>query len=588
MDHTPHRVAERGPDLTPFDEAQQRIRAAVQLTKADEVPLDEAPGRVLVGDVMAAWDLPPADNSAMDGYAIRAADVASASEDEPVELALVGTAYAGHPSGRSLREGQAFRITTGGVMPQGADAVVRQERVEADADLLRVTAPVPAGADLRRRGEDVQAGSLLLEDGRFLGPHDIGLLAAFGHATVPVRRRPRVLVLATGDELVAIEAAAPGLIVESNSHVLMAMARAAGADVRRLGIAPDEPATVAAMLAEAAADADFLVTAGGASVGDRDPIAGALDILGVDLIFRRVAMRPGKPVWFGRLGGTLLFALPGNPAAAALTFEVLVRPAILQAGGRNGPARLLVTGRLEGSLTGGVGMTSFMHASVRREGRDLAVSLPPRQGSSRLAVAPGANALLRVDSGARLEEGDPVEVALVRGGPSVEQGAPTPPVIGFVGPSGSGKTTLLERLIPRLVAAGLRVQAVKRTCHKLAVDKPGKDSWRLRQAGAAAVALASPGSVAVMSSEPGEVTLAALVDRLSGPADLVLAEGFKRDPGPRIEVHSSGHPFLHQAPGAAGFLAVVSDDPPVEGSLPAFHRDAVDDLAEFVLGVIRP
>ncbi|MEV8096026.1 gephyrin-like molybdotransferase Glp [Kitasatospora sp. NPDC085879] len=310
-----------------------------------EVDLLDALGRRLAADVTAAVDLPPFDNSSMDGYALRAADTA------PVALAVVGDIAAGAAELPEVGPGQAARIMTGAPVPPGADAVAPVEWTDggtgtgrpADAmapaapdETVQVLRPVEAGAHIRRRGSDITAGATVLAAGTLLGPAQVGLLAAIGRATAAVHRRPRVAVLSTGSELVQPgEPIGPGRISDSNSFTLTAAARAAGAEAVRIGGVPDDPAVLRRVLQEQLADADLIVTSGGVSVGAYDvvkealqPLPGGEDLGGVD--FRRLRMQPGKPQGFGRLGkdGVPLLALPGNPVSAYISFELFVRPLI--------------------------------------------------------------------------------------------------------------------------------------------------------------------------------------------------------------------------------------------------------------------
>jgi molybdopterin molybdotransferase len=292
------------------------------------VPLAEALGRALGEDLASADDVPPFDSSAMDGFAVRSADTRGASLDAAVSLRLVGESAAGAPAARGPEPGEAIRISTGAMLPPGADAVVRVEDTAAGDGLVEVLAEVAPGKEIRRAGEDIAAGEQVLEPGRTLGAAELGVAASVGAAELRCRRRPRVSVLVTGDELVEPGTAlGPGQIRSSNGIAIEALARDAGADVAgHATVGDDYGATVTAL--RDALDADVVVTTGGVSVGPHDHVKPALEELGVEEVFWRVALRPGKPTWFGTSGDTLVFGLPGNPVSAMVTFHLFVRPAL--------------------------------------------------------------------------------------------------------------------------------------------------------------------------------------------------------------------------------------------------------------------
>ena len=313
--------------LTPVDEALRLILATATMpVETESVPLNRASGRTLARDLAALRTQPPCAVSAMDGYAVRSVDVALV----PVVLSLVGESAAGRGFGGTVGPGQATRIFTGAPLPAGADAVVIQEDTSALPGQVTVREAVVAGRHVRRAGQDFERGDGLLVSGLRLGPADVALVAAMNHPTVPVFRRPRVAVLATGDELVLPgEQPGPDQIVASNSFALMALAEAAGADVIDLGIARDEVPALAAAFARARAEkADLLVTLGGASVGDHDLVQRALVAEGMELGFWRIAMRPGKPLMYGQLGDIQVLGLPGNPVSAIVCGLLFVRPLI--------------------------------------------------------------------------------------------------------------------------------------------------------------------------------------------------------------------------------------------------------------------
>jgi molybdopterin molybdotransferase len=318
-------------------EAQARILADVARTGTEEVGLVEADGRVLASSHVAKLTQPPFDASAMDGYAVRAADVAQL----PARLRIVGEAAAGHPFAGRVAAGEAVRIFTGAPLPAGSDAIVIQENALREGDDVVVRDGTIDPEHVRPKGGDFTAGAELLAAGHVLTPRDLTLAAAMGHARLSVRRRPVVAILATGDELVEPGVTpGDGQIVSSNPYGLAAMARRFGAEPRLLGIARDTRADLARCIA-AAAGADVLVTIGGASVGDHDLVAPVLQEHGMALDFWKIAMRPGKPLMFGRLGPQRVIGLPGNPVSALICMRVFVVPLIARLLGREvGPERL--------------------------------------------------------------------------------------------------------------------------------------------------------------------------------------------------------------------------------------------------------
>jgi molybdopterin molybdotransferase len=307
-------------------DALARVLDGVAPLPAEDVALADAHRRVLAADLTALRTQPPADVSAMDGYAVRAADVAQA----PARLRVIGEVAAGRPFDGTIGPGEAARIFTGGVLPTGADTVVIQERTTRDGACLTVSAPAAPGRNVRARGLDFAEGAVLLPAGRQLSDRDLALAAAMNHPTVPVRRVPRVALLATGDELVAPGTApAPGQIVYSNGFALAALARAQGAQVVDLGIVPDRvDATIAAIDKAAQQHADILVTTGGASVGDYDLVQPSLAARGMTLSFWKVALRPGRPMMHGALGPMRVLGLPGNPVSAYVCGFLFLVPLI--------------------------------------------------------------------------------------------------------------------------------------------------------------------------------------------------------------------------------------------------------------------
>lgn len=404
------------------NDARAAIAAEVATGFAEPCPLAAARGRVLAEPVTSPIDLPPFDNSAMDGFALRAADTADATTDRPARLRVLGESRAGVPSPDALRSGAAMRISTGAAMPQDADAVIRVEDAGIDGVDILVPAPLSPGHDVRRRGDDLRAGVMIVPAGRRLSPGDCGAIAALGMDGVSVHRRPRVAIVSTGDELAepGTELRA-GQIYDSNVGMLEHLVAAGGGTVTltRPRVSDDRAATEEAV-SDALAAADVVVIAGGVSVGAHDHVRAALEGRGVRQVFWRVALRPGHPTWFGvrdraSAPPQLVFGLPGNPASAFVTFHLFVAPALdAFEGVRHGPMLLAATYR-GGPHDTPIGTMLALRCALRTEGRSLIAE--PSTGNQRshsVRSLVGVDGLILVPpDAARLVSGDPVTVLQV-------------------------------------------------------------------------------------------------------------------------------------------------------------------------------
>lgn len=380
---------------------------------AETVAAADALGRVLAEPIASSRDLPPADNSAMDGYALRARDASAL----PAVLTLAGEVAAGGVAADSLEAGQAVRIFTGAPIPPGADCVVRQEDSEREGDRVRLLRVPQVGEHVRRAGEDVAAGERVLEPGSVLGPAHLGMLASLGRTVVSVRRRPRVAILSGGDELVEPDGdVSGGRIVASNSYSLAAQCREAGAEPSYLGIARDDPADLEWHL-RSALGADVLVSSAGVSVGDRDHVRPVLEKLGCGLRFWGVRMKPGFPLVFGRFDpGPLVFGLPGNPVSAMVTFEQFVRPALLTLQGYSRRFRPRVRARLAETLHKPAGRLHFVRVVLERCGDEIRARPTGNQSSGVLHSMTRAHGLLVFPADAtELVEGDEASVHVLDG-----------------------------------------------------------------------------------------------------------------------------------------------------------------------------
>lgn len=405
--------------LTALEDAVAMVVAEVERLGAEQVDLTEAEGRVLAEDVTSPESAPGADNSAMDGFALVAADTEGATDAAPVKLSLAGESRAGAPFGGSLPAGSAATISTGAVIPEGADAVLRVEDARQEAGEVLVSAPVPVGNNIRRAGEDFRAGDVVLRAGALIGPPELGVLASVAMPRPAVVRRPRVAVLCTGDELIGPdEPMRPGAVRNSNAHAIPAQARAAGAEVVLVRMVPDNRAATEQAIAEALGS-DILVLCGGVSVGPHDHVKPALAALGVGERFWRVALRPGKPMWFGVSEDgprTLVFGLPGNPVSAMMTFELFAAPAIARMLGRPLPPRL-VPATLEEKYAKAPGRAHVVRLSARLEDGRWFVRPTKAQGSHVLTSMLDVDALLVVPADSSgLDAGSQVEVALTARG----------------------------------------------------------------------------------------------------------------------------------------------------------------------------
>jgi molybdopterin molybdotransferase len=391
------------------EEARGQILDAMRPTPAEIVSLADAWNRVTAEGVAARLTQPPADVSAMDGYALRAADgVLNAS------LRVVGAAPAGHPFDGRVGPGEAIRLFTGSVVPSGADSILLQEDATRDGDSVRVNEAVTAGRHIRRAGQDFAAGDLVVPAGRRITARDVGLAAAANHPWLSVHRRPRVAILATGDEIAMPgEPIPPGGIVSSNSHALAALVRAAGGEPIVLPVAPDDRSAIGAV-ADSVVGVDMLVTTGGASVGDHDLVIEALKARGMTLDFWQIAMRPGKPLLFGQLGLTPVLGLPGNPVSTMVCAILFLLPALARLSGLPAAPPPVSTAILGAALKQNDHRADHLRATVSTNAAGRIVVTPfPVQDSAMLRRLANADALvLRAPHAAALPEG--AEVAIIR------------------------------------------------------------------------------------------------------------------------------------------------------------------------------
>ena len=393
--------------LLTIDEARAAVLAEVVALGSERVHVDDALGRVLAEEVVAEHDVPPFDNSAMDGFALAAGPAGRT-------LTLVGESRAGAPAGRAPTEDEAIRVSTGAAVPPGTEAVVPVEQTTTEDGRVTVEAEVRPGQHLRRAGEDVRKGATVLTRSTRMGPAEMGLAVVAGRESVEVARRPRVALLVTGDELRDPgEPLGPGEIHESNGTTLGALTRAAGGAIAsRARVGDSRDATVAS-IGVALAGADVLVLSGGVSVGPHDHVKPALAANGVEEVFWRVALRPGKPTWFGRNEDTLVFGLPGNPVSAMVTFLLFVRPALAELQGAD-PEATRVRARLGEPVERNPGRDEAVRVVLRHDDSGRVAAPTGPQGSHQLSSMLAADGLAIVTAGeGAAQPGETVEVELI-------------------------------------------------------------------------------------------------------------------------------------------------------------------------------
>jgi len=383
-------------------DALQVVLEATPVLGAERVTLAQSCGRVATEAVTSLRAVPSADNSAMDGYAVRGADVAT----DPVRLRVVGSAPAGSLLAGRVEHGTAAKIFTGSIIPAGADTVVRVEDTDEADGVVTIRVAVKPGTNVRSQGEDIRPGATVLAPGTVVGPADIGVLASVGRAVVSVRRRPRVAIVSTGAELVEIDEM-PGAagVVNSNAYVLAAAVAQAGGLPIVLPIARDRLEDIRDRIADAA-EADVILSTGGVSVGEFDFVRDALDAVGVERRFWKVAQKPGKPLTFGTLGRRLFFGLPGNPVSALVCFAVYVWPSLRKLGGHAAIHHAVVPARLVATVRTPPGLTEFVRVHLAREGDGWTATPFATQGSGVLSsLARGAGLLVAPAAAATLDAG---------------------------------------------------------------------------------------------------------------------------------------------------------------------------------------
>jgi molybdopterin molybdotransferase len=532
------------------EEALEKVLSYVEVLQPEQKPILDCLGQVLAEDVYSTIDIPPLDNSAMDGYALRAQDTRGASESSPRYLAVVGEVAAGSLPTKKVKLGTAIRIMTGAPLPEGADAVVRFEDTDevsrkssrGDLSQIGILCQAKKGLNVRYRGEDIAKGDLILKKGKVLRPQEIGVLASLGRSTVLVIRRPIVAILATGDELIGVDQPlAPAKIYDSNTYTIAAEVSRYGGIPKVLGIGRDSVQSLTEKIDEGL-DADMLITSGGVSKGDYDIVKDVLAEHG-EIGFWTVCMKPGKPLAFGvikKVGGKRKvphLGLPGNPVSSMITFEQFARPAILKMMGKKILAKPAIRAIIENDIMDTDGRRLFARVTVTKRGGRYYASVTGPQGSGILTSMVKANGLAVIpESSKGVKAGNMVDVQMLDWGE--EQGEVKKlPIVSIIGKSRSGKTVLMEGLIAEFKRRGYKVAALKHSRGEIEMDYPGKDSWRFAQAGSDAVFVSSPDKLAFIKGLDHEFDIEEIMPIIDSEFDLVLVEGFRKSKIPKIEVH---------------------------------------------------
>jgi molybdenum cofactor synthesis domain-containing protein len=398
--------------LIEYPEAVRRVLENTRLLPAENVPLLETRGLALAEDVRAKFDSPPFDNSAVDGYAVRSADAETGRV-----FRVVDEAPAGRPASKSVGEGEAVKIFTGGVIPEGADAVVMVENTTGWGEEFELKKAALPGQNVRESGEDVREGDVILKEGTEVGPPEIALAATQGYGWLPVFGRPKVVVLSTGTELVEPGARdlEPGEIYDSNSFAMIAQAREIGVEARRISAASDDAGVIRDAVREAFATADVVVTSGGVSVGEKDLVKSTMLELGVEQVFWGVKFKPGKPLFFGVRDDVRFFGLPGNPVSAMVCFELFVRPALMKMMGREDKRRPHIEVYFEQDVKNRFGRMHAMRVGLERTEKGWLARSVGAQGSGLVSSLTKADALALIGPESEgVRAGEPVEAIVLR------------------------------------------------------------------------------------------------------------------------------------------------------------------------------
>lgn len=391
------------------EEARQQMLETIPVLPTEKRGILECVNYVLAEELKSTENIPPFDNSAMDGYAVRATDVKDASKENPVVLSVIETIAAGYAPSKHISAGETARIMTGAMMPEGADAVVMQEITELNGDKVTIFESVEKSENVRFTGESVQHSDSVMSPGKVLRPPEVSMLASLNCSEVAVYQKPKVAIVSTGDELTPLgEPLKPGKIRDSNRYGIYAQVQNAGGIPIDMGIAPDDAVETERIFKDSIAKADALITSGGVSVGEHDIVKNVLTKMG-EMNFWRVAMKPGKPQAYGKIDGKPVFGLPGNPVSSLVVFELFVRPALLKMAGHTHLLRPTFKATLETDVTNKDGRVNFMRAILSEHNSEYMAKTTGPQGSGILHSLVLANGLITIPSGATLSAGETVD-----------------------------------------------------------------------------------------------------------------------------------------------------------------------------------
>jgi molybdopterin molybdotransferase len=396
------------------EEALTHILNSISPLDLEKTDILNALGRVIGEDIYSGRNIPPKDNSAMDGYALKSDDTKGATSEAPAIVETIEDIPAGHLPQKTVGPGQAARIMTGAYVPKGADTVVKVEDTDRDGNRVRIFVESPRGDNIRYSGEDVKEGDLVISKGKITGPAEVGMLASLGRSFIKVYQKPLVAIIATGDEIADIdEEISEGKIISSNSYSLNAQVRECGAVALQTGIAKDREESLMAAF-RSARRADVIISSGGVSVGDYDFVKDVMAQMGTNIEFWQVAQRPGKPLAFGTMEGKLVFGLPGNPVSSMITFEEYVRPALLKMMGRKEIFRRTIKATLTEDIKKKSGLKHFIRARVNKEGEIFTVATTGEQGSGILKSMVLANGIIVLpEDMTSVKKGEEVAVQLI-------------------------------------------------------------------------------------------------------------------------------------------------------------------------------
>lgn len=587
-------VDQEVPSMVAYEDALRMALESIHPLGATHCPLEKSLGRIVAEDILATAHLPAVDRSAMDGYALRSVDTLHAATDRPVRLKIVGEIYSSTERPAGIAAEETIAILTGGVIPPGADTIVKREDVESDGDMITLRVAIPPGRHISEKGKEMAKGSLIAKKGTIIEPFAYSVLASLRLPIVRVMERPSVSIMVIGNELGDLSDTGDGhKIVASNLFLLSALMETIGARVALARITKDNKSTIQADLKEGLQN-DLLITTGGTWHSRSDLTRSAMEGAGIRFRFSGMSVVPGKGTSFGLFEGRPVFALPGTPSAVFTVFHTLIRPCLRKLMGqeRIGPATLAAV--LEQDLHKRPGLEHFVTGQVSLQEGEYQVRPIGKPGHTVFSAMSIANGFIVVPADQEhLKRGAMVTVRLLEPLPSTTALANTikpgdkrewisTPCVSIVGKSNAGKTTILEKLIPELVRRGYRVGTVKHDVHGFDIDYEGKDSWRHKQAGAATVVMSSPSKVAIIRDVPAEEPLKHLVEKYFRDRDIVLTEGFKKENMPKVEIFRKS---VHQEPLCRDdehLVALVSDTNTNLG-VPCFPLEDIKGLADFLV-----